>query len=158
MRVRYHNRVNAYRTLEASFYRTLNRFVEPAVRAGFGSPCITPSGLIVLETTGRHSGQTHRTPVVATLFGGRIFASTARGGTSQWLKNLAATPTLRYWQGGRLHEAEAVVYTPDGAPPAAGDFPPILGAALPFIAWLVSLGAGFAVLTPHAEPPTVGAD
>lgn len=144
-------------TLEAQFFRTLNRFVEPAVRAGFGSPCISPSGLIVLETTGRRSGRTYRTPVVATLFGGRIFASTVRGESAQWLKNLAATPELRYWQGGRIHDAEAVVYTPNGAPPAAGDFPPILGPVLPFLSWCVSLGAGFAVLTPRAEPATAGA-
>jgi len=151
VRFRYHDHVQTYQNLEANVYRTLNRFVEPAVRAGFGSPCLTPSGLIVIETTGRRTGRTYRTPVVATLFGGRIFASTARGGTSQWLKNLAATPGLRYWQGGRLHEAEAVVYAPDGAPPAAGDFPTILGPVTPFIAWFVSLGAGFAVLTPRTE-------
>ncbi len=143
--------------LEANFYRTLNRFVEPAVRAGFGSPCITPSGLIVLETTGRRTGRTHRTPVVATLFGGWVFASTVRGGSAQWLKNLAATPELRYWLGGRLHNAQAVVYSPNGEAPQARDFPPILGPVLPFLSWCISLGAGFAVLTPSAEPATAGA-
>ena len=40
-------------SLEREFFRTLNRVVEPMVRAGFGSPRIVPGGLIVLETLGR---------------------------------------------------------------------------------------------------------
>ena len=53
-------------TLEAEFFRTLNAFVEPAVRMGFGSPWIVPVGAVVLETTGRRSGRSYRTPVLAT--------------------------------------------------------------------------------------------
>lgn len=137
-------------TLEAQFYRTLNRFAEPAVRAGLGSPCVLlPSGLIVLETTGRRSGRTYRTPVVATLFGGRLFASTVRGQSSQWLKNVAARPSLRYWLAGRLHDADAIVIAPDGPPPDFDALPPLLGPIVPVLSFLANgLGIGFAVLTP----------
>ena len=138
--------------LEARFFRTLNRFAEPIVRAGFGSPCIVPGGLIVLETTGRRTGRTYRTPVVATLFAGRIFVSTVRGRSAQWLKNLTAEPRLRYWQGGRLHDAEAKVYCPGGEAPDQREFPAVLGPLVPLLARYVSLGAGFAVLTRRREP------
>lgn len=138
--------------LEADFYRTLNRFVEPAVRAGFGSPCISPSGLVVLETTGRRSGRTYRTPVIATLFGGRLFLSTVRGRGSQWLKNLSATPELRYWRAGRLHDADALVFTPNDTPGEIDALPPVLR---PIVAFLNALGIGVAVVTPRST--TAGA-
>lgn len=119
---------------------------------GIGSPwLLAPSGLIVLETTGRSTGRVYRTPVVATLFGGRVFASTVRGKSAQWLKSLAATPELRYWQGGRLHDAEATVYSPNEGIPEPQDFPPVLRPIVPWLAWWVARGAGFAVLTPRAE-------
>jgi deazaflavin-dependent oxidoreductase (nitroreductase family) len=134
--------------LEAQFYRTLNRFVEPPVRAGLGSPCVLlPNGLIVLETIGRRSGRTHRTPVVATLFGGRLFVSTVRGQSSQWLKNLAATPELRYWQAGRPHDADALVFTPNDTPAKVEALPPVLR---PAVSFLNALGIGVAVVTPRS--------
>lgn len=133
--------------LEADFYRTLNRFVEPAVRAGLGSPCISPGGLVVIETTGRRSGRTYRTPVVATLFGGRLFVSTVRGPGSQWLKNLSATPELRYWQAGRLHDADALVFNPNDPPAKFDALPPVLR---PIVSLLYALGIGVAVLTPRS--------
>ena len=48
-------------SIEREFFRTLNRVVEPLVRAGVGSPRIVPGGLIVLETAGRKSGRRVRT-------------------------------------------------------------------------------------------------
>ena len=56
--------VSRLTTLETEFFRTLNLLVEPAVRAGCGSPGIAPTGLIVLETKGRHTGIPYRTPVL----------------------------------------------------------------------------------------------
>lgn len=135
------------RSVEATFYRNVNRVVEPAVRAGVGS-CLVPSGMIVLETTGRTSGRTYRTPVLATLFGGRVLATTARGQSSQWLKNLAATPELRYWQGGRARDAEAMVFAPGGMANDLSPLPPVLR---PAVAWLNTFGFGLAVLTPRPD-------
>lgn len=135
------------RSVEATFYRNVNRVVEPAVRAGIGS-CLVPSGMIVLETTGRTSGHTYRTPVLATLVGGRILATTSRGQTSQWLKNLAATPALRYWQGGRVRDADAFVIGPNAEAGQLAALPPFLR---PAIAWLNMFGFGLAVLTPRPD-------
>ena len=51
---------------EVLFFRMLNRFVEPVIRAGVGSPRIAPSGFVVVESVGRKSGKLHRTPLAAT--------------------------------------------------------------------------------------------
>lgn len=135
--------------LEARFFRTLNGVLEPAVRAGWGS-LLWPTGLIVLETTGRRSGQTFRVPVLATRIGGHILASTARGDRSQWLKNIHASPAIRYWSAGREHEADAVVLSPSSNIPRLASFPAIVRPLVPGLALLAAgCGAGFAVLTPR---------
>ena len=59
-------------TREVEFFRMLNRVVEPMVRAGFGSPRIVPTGLIVLETEGRKTGRRVRTPLAATRIQGHV--------------------------------------------------------------------------------------
>ena len=51
--------------IEKPFFRTLNKYLEPAIRAGFGSTGLAPVGAVVLETTGRKSGRTYKTPVLA---------------------------------------------------------------------------------------------
>lgn len=137
-------------SLEATFFRTINGVIEPAVRAGWGSPCVSPSGLIVLETTGRRTGHAYRTPVVATLLGGRIIVSTIRGERSQWLQNLAATATVRYWLAGRPHDADAIVFTANGTRPHRAALPSLLSPLVPLLELFVNgLGFGVAVLTPR---------
>ena len=59
-------------TLEAEFYRTVNRLIEPTVRSGCAFPSMALTGLIVLETRGRRTGLPHRTPVLATLIGDQV--------------------------------------------------------------------------------------
>ena len=66
-------------TLETEFFRTLNSLVEPAVRAGYGSPGVAPTGLIVLGTKGRRTGIPYRTPVLARLIGDYPLIATVRG-------------------------------------------------------------------------------
>lgn len=105
-------------TLESQFFDALNRVAEPAVRAGFGSPGLTPTGLIVLETTGRRSGLSHRVPVIGTLVGGHVVVGTVRVGRSQWLRNASHDPNVRYWLLGQPHRARAVVIRPNGEMPA----------------------------------------
>ena len=92
-------------SIERDFFRTLNRVVEPLVRAGVGSPRVVPGGLIVLETRGRKSGRLSRTPLAATRFGGYVLVATVRGNRSQWVLNLAAEPRARYWVGGQARLA-----------------------------------------------------
>ena len=36
----------ALERLEADFFRTLNQFIEPLVRLGFGAPMLLPIGLL----------------------------------------------------------------------------------------------------------------
>lgn len=137
-----------FTSFEASFFRTLNEVLEPSVRAGWGS-LLLPTGLIVLETTGRRSGRTFRVPVVATRIGDSILVSTARGERSQWLKNLAATPASGYWELGRAHQAEALVLSPHTNIPDVARVPALVRPLLPALALLsAGCGAGFAILLP----------
>jgi deazaflavin-dependent oxidoreductase (nitroreductase family) len=102
-----------------------NSLVEPAVRAGWWSPGLLPTGLIVLETVGRHSGRPRRVPVAATLLDGCVFVATVLGARSQWMANLIARPEVRYWLGGRVHTGRARVFAPGTPPPSTEGLPPI---------------------------------
>ena len=97
------------KSLESRFFESLNQLIDPMLRAGFGFPCFAPAGAILLETTGRRSGRKRTVPVLATRVGRLLLVSTARS-RSQWMKNLAATPDVRYWLGGREYEAVAFVF------------------------------------------------
>ena len=99
-------------TLERDFFRTLNHVVEPAVRRGLFSPRYAPGSVIVLETVGFKTRTTRRTPLLATRLGRYVFISTARGERSFWVKNLQKEPRIRYFQGGRVRDAEAFVMMP----------------------------------------------
>jgi len=97
--------------LEADFFRGLNQIVEPLVRAGFGAPVLFPAGAIVIETLGRKSGNLSNVPLTAALVGDLVVVSTVRR-RSNWLKNLAAHPEVKYWLGGREREAIAFAIGP----------------------------------------------
>jgi deazaflavin-dependent oxidoreductase (nitroreductase family) len=99
------------RTVETQFFRLLNQLIEPRVRAGWASPRFVPGGLIVLETTGRRTGRRMRVPLAAIRVDGHIVVSTFRGGRSQWVKNAAADPHVRYWLRGSPRKARAHVIT-----------------------------------------------
>ena len=86
--------------LEADFFRGLNQIVEPLVRAGLGAPVLFPAGAIVIETFGRKTGNLSSVPLMAALVGDLVVVSTVRR-RSNWLKNLAAHPEVRYWLDGR---------------------------------------------------------
>lgn len=104
--------------LEAGFFREVNAFVEPWIRAGLGNPICLPIGPLVLETTGRKSKRKLNVPVIATRFGEVLVCATIRH-NSQWLKNLVAQPEIRYWLGGRAHNARAYVIDPQLAADSA---------------------------------------
>lgn len=135
--------------LETEFFRRLNSLVEPAVRAGCGSPGIAPTGLIVLETKGRRTGIPHRTPILATLIGDHLLIATVRGKRSQWIKNVRLAPDVRYWLRGRVREARALVFTPDESPPDTQGLPPLVHfIASSLDATASGLGIAFAILRP----------
>lgn len=131
---------------EDALYRALNTVLEPMVRAGIGSPCaFSPAGLIVLEVRGRKTGLPRRVPLFAMTAGEHVVAATVRVGTSQWLRNVRRSPHVRYWLGGRVHDAHAWVVTPEGEAPApeAGDTRQLADALMPAA---TALRAAFVVL------------
>ena len=100
-----------FQSLEKRFFRTLNTYLEPLISTGYGSPGLTPVGAVVLETTGRKTGRTYKTPVMASEFAGLLLVSTVRS-RSQWIKNLAATPQTNVWLRGESVPVTAYVVGP----------------------------------------------
>ncbi|MCH8815356.1 MAG: nitroreductase family deazaflavin-dependent oxidoreductase [Chloroflexi bacterium] len=138
--------------IEASFFRALNRIAEPLVRAGWGSPLLTPSGLIVLETTGWRTGIARRLPVLATMIEGHALVGSIRADRSHWVKNLRVTPDVRYWLGGRAREATAIVLDSDGEPPEIEMLPPrVRWVAAGLRTVLVAPNVAVAVLAPNGD-------
>lgn len=144
--------MSGFASLETTFFRALNAAVEPLVRAGCASPGVAPTGLIVLETTGRQTGRWHRTPLFASLVGDHVLVGTGRGDRSHWIKNARANPSVRYWTCGHVREATALVLT-------AGEWQADAQRLPPPVRWLAaklypaarSLGMAFAVLVPGAS-------
>ncbi|MEW6131141.1 MAG: nitroreductase/quinone reductase family protein [Acidobacteriota bacterium] len=116
---------NAFTNLQNDFFRNLNLVVEPWIRLGVASPVCTPTGLIVLETTGRKSGRKFNVPLLATRFGRYVFVSTFRS-ESQWVKNIEANPPVRYWIGGKAHVGVALVLSQDSTGDNLENLPPTL--------------------------------
>jgi deazaflavin-dependent oxidoreductase (nitroreductase family) len=138
----------ALERIESEFFRTLNSAVEPLVRAGVGSPGPWPSGLIVVETHGRKTGRPISLPLLATLVGDLVLVSTVRG-RSQWVRNVAARPAVRYWMHGRAHEATAVVVGP-GLDQGGADGLSLLARSLvsSVMPLAQAFGMAFAILSP----------
>ena len=64
--------------LETEFFRGLNQFVEPMVRAGLGAPVLFPAGAIVIEINGRKTGRVSKVPLIAALVGELVVVGTVR--------------------------------------------------------------------------------
>lgn len=141
--------VQGFERLEAEFYRELNQVVEPFVRAGVGAPGLWPTGAIVVEIKGRKTSRIFNVPLLAILIGNFIMVSTTRR-QSQWIKNLAAHPDVRYWIGGQAREATAVVVTPGQKAPEIDRLPPLVSRLANALGPYSSLlGGGFAILMPR---------
>jgi deazaflavin-dependent oxidoreductase (nitroreductase family) len=134
--------------LASSFFRVLNSVVQPLAEAGCFSPEIWPTGLILLETTGRRSGRRYRTPVLAMMMDEHVIVRTFRGERSDWFKNLRANPEVSYWAGGGKKRARATVHAP-GEECETKTLPPFaaLGVAATSVA-VELVGWRFAVLAP----------
>jgi deazaflavin-dependent oxidoreductase (nitroreductase family) len=133
------------------FFRFVNRWVEPQIRAGLGSPRLAPGGLIVLETRGRKSGRLARIPLVATRLQGYFLVGTFRGGRSQWAKNLAATPDTRVWVGGKPRLTTAFVIPSGPRPQPLPKLPALLRAVMALLVPYTRAGWTFAVLAPRRK-------
>lgn len=135
--------------LEAQWYRSVNRVVEPLVRTGFGSPTVLWPGVIVVETTGRKTGRTLTVPLLATQIGDSLLVGTVRR-KSQWLKNLFTHPEVRYWKDGRRHDATAVVFAPNATTPQSTQLSPKLARLITRIRPYSRIyGGGAAILIPR---------
>jgi deazaflavin-dependent oxidoreductase (nitroreductase family) len=88
-------------------HRLLNPFVKAAARAGLPLP-----GLVILETTGRKTGQPRRTPVGKALQGDTLWvlAEHRRGG---YVRNIEANPRVRVRIGRTWRDGTARVLTDD---------------------------------------------
>jgi deazaflavin-dependent oxidoreductase (nitroreductase family) len=137
------------RRVEVEFFRFLNRWLEPQIRAGLGSPRLAPGGLIVLETRGRKTGRKVRVPLVATRIQGFVLIGTFRGGRSQWPRNLAADPAVRFWMGGRPRPALATLITGSRGPRPLPKLPGLLRLVIAFLVPYTRAGWVFAVLAPQ---------
>lgn len=135
---------------EVQFFRSLNRMVEPLVRAGLGSPRIAPSGFVVLETRGRKSGRTHRTPLAATRFGSYVLVGTFRGDRSQWVLNLVAEPRTRVWLSGKPRKTRAFVMHSGKRFRSPRSLPGPIQAVARFLSPYTKLGWAFAILSPRS--------
>jgi deazaflavin-dependent oxidoreductase (nitroreductase family) len=137
-------------SLELEFFRMLNRVAEPMIRAGVGSPRCAPGGFVVLETVGRKSGARRRSPLAATRIGAHVVVGTFRGDRSQWVRNLTARPSTRYWLGGRARETRAFVMHAGKPFRAPKSLPSHMQAIARFLAPYTKAGWAFAILSPRA--------
>ena len=96
-------------TLERQAFRALNAVVRPSIQRGSGSPCLSPWGLVVLEHTGRRTGRTYTSPLLAMRTGRRVLVTTYRTGRSHWIRNLEDRPETHLWMNGRRKPYRALV-------------------------------------------------
>jgi len=81
---------------------TINPVVKGAVRLGLPLP-----GVVILETTGRKSGQPRRTPVGKAIEGNTLWVVAEHGRKAAWVRNVEANPRLRVRIGRRWRAATA---------------------------------------------------
>ena len=99
---------DAQAAITRAAFRTLNSVVKPVVLSGAGNPLPLGSGAIVLEVTGRKSGQPRQVPLLATRIGNKLMVSTVRS-DSQWLRNIEADENVVVHLYGKRRDATALV-------------------------------------------------
>jgi hypothetical protein len=106
-----------------------------------------PASLIVLETRGRTTGQLRRTPLVAAIFGDLAVVGTIRARRSQWIRNAAASPNLRYFRFGCAREAQALIFIPGERELVVGSMSPLARlVAVTMLPWAEAANFAFAIL------------
>ena len=137
-------------TAEREFFRALNPLIEPWAKAGCVSPSRWPFGVVVIETTGRRSGESRSNPVLAMLVEDHLIIGTARGQRSDWFQNLQASPRVRYWLDGEPHTARALAFAPGVEEASVEGLPSLVQDAIATLTPAVdAFGCRFAVLVPE---------
>jgi deazaflavin-dependent oxidoreductase (nitroreductase family) len=83
--------------------RILNPLVNAAARRGLPTPSV-----VILETTGRRSGQPRRVPVTRAVQGDTLWIVTEHGRRASYVRNIEADPRVRvrvgrHWRTGTAH-------------------------------------------------------
>jgi deazaflavin-dependent oxidoreductase (nitroreductase family) len=83
--------------------RLFNPLVKAAADAGIALP-----GIVILETTGRKSGQPRRTPVGKAMVGNTLWIVAEHGRRAGYVRNISANPRVRVrigrrWRTGAAH-------------------------------------------------------
>ena len=99
--------------LQRRAFRSLNAVVLPGIQRGFGTPCLTPWGLVVLEHTGRRTGRTYESPLLALRLGRHVMVTTHRDARSHWIRNLEDQPETHLWLNGSRKPYRALVLRGD---------------------------------------------
>jgi deazaflavin-dependent oxidoreductase (nitroreductase family) len=88
--------------------KLLNPLVRAAARAGLPLPWV-----VLLETTGRRSGQPRRTPVGKALVGDTLWVVAEHGMRASYVRNIQANPRVRVRAGRRWRTGTAHVLPDD---------------------------------------------
>jgi deazaflavin-dependent oxidoreductase (nitroreductase family) len=86
----------------------LNPFVKGAARLGLPLPLV-----VILETTGRRSGEPRRTPVGKAIEGDTLWVVAEHGRRAAWVRNVAADPRVRVRVGRRWRRGTARILPDD---------------------------------------------
>jgi deazaflavin-dependent oxidoreductase (nitroreductase family) len=100
--------VNKRRISTFASAKLLNPLVRAAARAGFPLP-----GYVLLETTGRRSGQPRQVPVGKALEGDTLWVVAEHGLRAAYVRNIQANPRVRVRIGRRWRHGTAQVLEDD---------------------------------------------
>jgi deazaflavin-dependent oxidoreductase (nitroreductase family) len=93
--------------------KVFNPLVLAAARAGLPTPSV-----VILETTGRRSGQPRRVPVTRLLEGDTLWIVTEHGRKAAYVRNIEADPNVRVRVGRRWRSGRAEILGPARSVPA----------------------------------------
>jgi deazaflavin-dependent oxidoreductase (nitroreductase family) len=88
--------------------KVFNPLVKAAARAGLPTPSV-----VILETTGRRSGQPRRVPVTKAIEGHTLWIVTEHGNRAAYVRNIQADPNVRVRVGRRWRSGTARVLADD---------------------------------------------
>ena len=134
--------------LEQRAFRALNAVVRPSIQRGFGSPCITPWGLVVLEHTGRRTGRQYQSPLLAMRMGRHVVVTTYRSERSNWIRNLQDQPRTHLWMNGERRPVRAHVVNSSAEHGPAGMTGGVARALRPAVRAMLAAGFAVSVLEP----------
>ena len=88
--------------------KVFNRLVKAAVRLGLPTPSV-----VILETTGRRSGEPRRVPVTRLIEGDTLWIVTEHGRRAAYVRNIEADPNVRVRVGRRWRAGTARILEGD---------------------------------------------